>query len=581
MGQIELTDPRQDKAKVIDDLWQRLSFERMEWLSKGLEARRYLTARSTKDTEVGSLPWKNKTTIPKLTQIADNLQSFYMAALMPTDDFFRFEGNDKESHEKANLIEAYMGTKIRMGGFRKSLEQIVKDWVLYGNCFGGVDWEHNTTKSARTGEEIVNFVGPKLIRISPLDCVIDKRAPSFEKSPFIRRRFISLSELATHNDSNPAIPYDQQAIDDTIALRRGDRPDWTEYYKNVGYEIDGFQAWTDYFNSQYVEVLEYWGDLFVKEDGTVLKNRVIRVAERAFILSDSEIPTWDGKKPFFHVGWRMLPDNLYGQGPLDNLVGMQYRVDHLENLKADTFDQIVHPIIKIKGDEVEDFEWGPGAKIYTGIDGDVEIITPSHAVLNCNSEIAFYHSMMEQMAGSPREMMGFRSPGEKTAFEVNMLQQGADRVFQNKLNRFEDHGIERALNIMYEMLIRNLDIADVARVFNDDTKALLITEVTKEDVVADGTIRPVGAKHFAARTKRVQELQTFVQIMGNPAIAPHFSGLKAAKALEEELGFEKYDMVSEGAGMLEQLALKQLQAQFQGALPEGAVDEESEVLPEG
>ena len=580
MSQIEVVDPRQDKAKVIDDLWQRLSFERMEWLSKGLEARRYLTARSTQDTEVGSLPWKNKTTIPKLTQIADNLQSFYMAALMPSDDFFRFEGNDAESHQKANLIEAYMSTKIRMGGFRKALEQIVKDWVTYGNCFGGVDWEYNTTKSVRTGEEIINYVCLKLMRISPMDCVIDKRAPSFEKSPFIRRRFISLSELATYNDGNPSIPYDQQAIDATIELRRGDRADWTDYYKNVGYEIDGFQSYTDYFESQYVEVLEYWGDIFVRSDGTVEKNRVIRIAERAFVLSDSEIPTWDGQKPFFHVGWRMLPDNLYGQGPLDNLVGMQYRVDHLENLKADTFDQIVHPIIKIKGDEVEDFEWGPGAKIYTGIDGDVEIITPSHAVLNCNSEIAFYHSMMEQMAGSPREMMGFRSPGEKTAFEVNMLQQGADRVFQNKLNRFEDHGVERALNIFYEFLIRNMDIMDVARVFNDDTKALLITEVSKEDVVADGTIRPVGAKHFADRIKRVQELQTFVSIMGNPAIAPHFSGLKAAKALEQELGFEKYDMVSEGAGLMEQLALQQLQAQFQGALPEGATDGEAEVLPE-
>ena len=52
-------------------------------------------------------------------------------------------------------------------------------------------------------------------------------------------------------------------------------------------------------------------------------------------------------------------------GPLDNLVGMQYRIDHLENLKADVFDQIAYPIIKIRGD-VEDFDFEPAARIYMG-----------------------------------------------------------------------------------------------------------------------------------------------------------------------------------------------------------------------
>ena len=48
------------------------------------------------------------------------------------------------------------------------------------------------------------------------------------------------------------------------------------------------------------------------------------------------------------AGWRPRPDNLYAMGPLDNLVGMQYRIDHLENLKSDVFDQIAYPILKIR-----------------------------------------------------------------------------------------------------------------------------------------------------------------------------------------------------------------------------------------
>lgn len=557
---VELVDPRQDKAKVIDELWQRLSNERRNWLEQGLEARRYVTAKTTDDTEVGSLPWKNKTTIPKLTQIKDNLQAFYMAAAMPSDDFFRFEGNDVESHEKANLIEAYLGTKLRMGDFRSALEKIVSDWVLYGNAFAGIDWEHTTTTSALTGEEKTMYVGPKLVRISPLDCAIDPRAPSFDKSPFIRRRYVNIADFISDEE------YDPQSVQNTLAFRRGERADWTQYYTERGLEIDGFQTWSDYFQSQYIEVLEFYGDLFIRETGEIIKNHKICVAERAFILIDRPIDTWSGRKPFAHVGWRVLADNLYGQGPLDNLVGMQYRCDHLENLKADTFDQIVHPIIKIKGDEVEDFEWGPGAKVWTGIDGDVEIIQPPADVLRANSEIAFYHNMMEQMAGSPREMMGFRTPGEKTAFEVNVLAQGADRMFQDKLNRLEENMIQPVLNMMFEMIIRNLDVQDVARVFNDDTKGMLLTEITKENVLADGTLRAVGAKHFAARNKRLQEMRTLLEVGGHPAVAPHFSGLNAGTAMVEELGFEKYNIVSPGIGIMEQAEVQQMvQLMQQGA----------------
>lgn len=577
---IEMTDPREDKAATIDSLWQKLSFDRQQWLEKGDEARRYVTATSTDTTEVGNLPWKNRTTIPKLTQIRDNLQAYYMAALMPTDDWFRWEGSDKESHEKAQLIELYMGSKIRESNFAEVMEQIVSDWIMYGNAFAGVRWVHRKTTDPATGKETTAYVGPELVRVSPMDCAIDMRAPNFDSSPFIRRRYVTLSSLLEHNTVQSADKYDEAAIEKVLQLRRGDRSDWSEFYREQAYEMDGFIAYTDYFNSQYVEVIDYYGDIFVTKTGEVLRNRKISVAERAFVLSDTTNNTWSGRKPFAHQGWRVLPDNLYGQGPLDNLIGMQYRCDHLENLKADTFDQIVHPVVKIKGDDVEDFEWGPGAQVRVGIDGDVDIITPPAQVLQANSEIGFYHSMMEQMAGSPREMMGFRSPGEKTAFEVNVLQQGADRLFQNRLNRFELL-VARILDLMLEMSIRNLDVEDLARTFNDDTRALQLATITRDDIIASGNLRPVGAKHFAARNKRLQEMQTLIQVMQTPSLAPHFSGSAAGHAMEEELGFEKYGIVAFGAGLQEQLQLQMMQQQLtQGMGGASGNPEEQGVVPQ-
>ena len=587
MSTIEVQDPRDDTSKVVMEAWSTLTFERTQWLQKGLEARRYVTATSTNDTEVGGRPWANKTTIPKLTQIKDNLSSYYMAALMPADDWFRFEGMDVESHQKANIIEQYMATKLRMGGFRKALEQLVSDWVLYGNCFGGITWERNTTKSLRTGEEIVNFIGPKLFRISPLDCVVDQRATNFQDSIFIKRSFVPIAEIIKHNEKNPEIQYDEEAIDKIRELRSGPSDDIMDHYKEEGYRIDGFQGFEDYLSSQYVEILEYWGDILVRETGEVKENQVVVIADRSFTLAQTDNPTWNGRKPFVHSGWRILPENLYGQGPLDNLVGMQYRCDHLENLKADTFDQIVHPVVIIKGDETEGFQWGPGVQHFVPPDGDVTVLRPDATVLQADNQVAIYHNYMEQMAGSPRESMGIRSPGEKTAFEVSTLQQGADRMFQDKLNRFEAHVIEPLLEMMFEMTIRNLDVADIARVFNDDTKSLELTKLSKEDVVADGVFRAVGAKHFAARSKRIQEMQNFQMIMQSPTMAPHFSGIRAAKAFEEELGFEKYALVEQNVAIKEQAQTQfeaaNIQKQLQRAVgqPGGEVEEiEEEALPD-
>ena len=145
-------------------------------------------------------------------------------------------------------------------------------------------------------------------------------------------------------------------------------------------------------------------------------------------------------------------------GPLDNLVGMQYRIDHLENLKADVFDMIAHPIAKVQG-FVEDFSFGPGEKIYVGEDGNVEFMRPDTTALNADTQIAILENKMEEMAGAPRQAMGIRTPGEKTAFEVQTLDNASSRVFMNKVSYFERNFLEPLINDMLELSRRNMEIS--------------------------------------------------------------------------------------------------------------------------
>jgi hypothetical protein len=221
---------------------------------------------------------------------------------------------------------------------------------------------------------------------------------------------------------------------------------------------------------------------------------------------------------------------------LDNLVGMQYRIDHLENLKADVFDQIAYPILKIRGD-VEDFDFEPAARIYMGEEGDVGYLVPDSTALNADFQIQNLENKMEMLAGAPREAMGIRSAGEKTAFEVNQLMTAAGRIFQHKTAHFERVFLEPILNSMLESARRNMDYADTVRVLNDNTGLFFFEQITKEDIKANGRIVPMGARHFAERANRVQGLTQLYQLkLADPTMAAHLSGKEFARLLADELG---------------------------------------------
>jgi hypothetical protein len=238
-------------------------------------------------------------------------------------------------------------------------------------------------------------------------------------------------------------------------------------------------------------------------------------------------------------------------GPLDNLVGMQYRIDHLENLKADVFDQIAYPIQKIKG-EVDDYDFSPGSRIYVGEEGDVSYLVPDATALQADFQIRTLEDKMEEMAGAPRQAMGIRTPGEKTAFEVQQLQNSASRIFEHKAAHFERVFLEPALNAMLELSTRNLDMIDNIEIVDPNSGVTVFRQIKKEDISGNGKIVPMGARHFAEKARRVQSLSTLWQLKQNdPSVAAHLSGKKFAQILAEELN--EPDLFGENIAVTEQM----------------------------
>lgn len=530
------------RARQVNSTWVQWNTARAGVLNMWQEVERNVWATSTKDTDNGQYEaWSNSTHRPKMANLFDTLTINYDAALFPNDNWLRWYGNDSDAAmaEKRKIVEAYMKTKhaIRASNFRRTMRQLEADWVMYGNAFAEVEYVREYAVDPITGQVTLAYVGPKIKRRDPRDIVFNPMASSFRQAPKITRDLYTLAELTRLAEDNPQDEKWQRVLE-IAQSHRGTIKQYTpsDIDKDLQLQIDGFGTASTYFDSGVVEVLTMYGDIHwgaTEDQYEYERDREIVVVDRYKIAVDREIDTWTGKPHIYHVAWRERVNNLWGQGPLENLVGMQYRIDHLENSRADAFDQMLDPDIVFAGD-VEDVMQVGGAKhYYIAENGSVSYLRPETTVLNADLQIRELTESMEMFALSPREALGFRTPGEKTASEFQGLTNAAARSFQHKVTIFQEF-LEEIVNGELEVSVRNLDGTDMVTIVDDDTGAEQFRKITKADITSNGRLIPVGARHFARESQLVQNLQALQQgPLADPEVAMHFSSVGLAGMYKE------------------------------------------------
>jgi hypothetical protein len=519
------------------------------------EVRRYVYATDTTQTSNSSLPWKNKTTVPKLCQIRDNLFANYVATLFPKRKWLVWEPENEDAADvqKRDSIINYMSWAIEQPTFRSEIEKVIQDYIDFGNCFATVEWVDQRVEQKDKTQ--AGYVGPAVRRISPLDIVFNPTAENFMQTPKLVRSLISLGELKDllermSNDENRDT-YEKlfTYLKEIRFHARQFQGDWIQ--KDRLYAMDGFTNFRAYLLSDMVEVLTFYGDWYDPYTDTFEKNRVITVVDRHKLINNIPNPSFFGYPPIVHSPWRRKQDNLWGMGPLANLVGMQYRMDHIENMAADVWDLVTYPVQKVKG-FVEEYIWQPGEKIFVSEEGDVELVQPDVQIMQSDMKIEKLQAQMEEMAGAPKEAMGIRSPGEKTKYEVQRLENASSRMFQNKINQFSEQVLEMLLNYMLELARRNLSGATTIRVFDNDLNATTFQTLTVDDITGVGRIKPIGARHFAEQAELVQNLTALTGSNLWATVQPHFSGVVLAKMLESIFDLKDYGAVTPYIALAEQ-----------------------------
>lgn len=538
-------------AKAIANKYVCWETAKEAWYVNAKETLENLYATDTRQIYNQTRDFDNCTHIPKITQIRDMLVTYYLEAMFSLPDFVDWEAYDYSSTnlETKNTLKNIIKQMLHDSSFKPTIRELVEDYVDYGNAF---------VTAVPVIEKLNNSViydGPKATRINPLDIFFDPLATSFEKSPKIIRSLTTIGELMKAAEELPedAAMY-KEAVKKAVEQR-------TQIYNTITAasnkdqivddmcRIAGLSSWTEYYSSDLVEIVTFYGDIYDIENKELHSNKRIVIMDRSKVLLEEPIKDYGFNCNIFKAGWRDRKDNLWSMSPLDNIKGMQFNIDFLENKRADIFNFISNPIFVTRGDvEMPEYPF-PGCRIDIDNDSDVQMLRPDTTALQADLYIDRYMTMMEEMAGTPKEAMGFRTPGEKTAFEVSQLNTAASRLFNEKVRKFEEEMLEPLLTLMLRVFLASPN--RVAKVKSVDADGVItFQDVNLDALSANGRFVATGSNTY---TEKARIAQTLLQLsnsalMADPLVSNNFAPDQLAKIITYATGLDKFpDLIRENA----------------------------------
>lgn len=545
-----------EKAEFVTRLWTEWDAARDPAISKWREIEAYRYATDTNSLPNAKGAFTHSTHMPVAAAIAQDLEAILLQVVMPHEDWFTFEPMDSQAARKdqRKTIVSYLKNRHALNGYTDEVAKLRSDLVTYGNCFSQV-FHANESRGEQSG-----YVGPKVRRVSPYDIAFDPTAVDFSCTPKVIREIITLGELKRRGDAGI---LDSETVNKLLHGRGNFANSDAGEDKNEQYVPLGFGTYQQYIQSGFIELLWFYGDVYDQENIELHESQIVVVADSEEVLLEDTIKTSTGKPHIFQSVWQKLPDNLWGQGPLENIIGLNYQVNHRENAKSEALDRLIYPDKIYQGDVEEMYDDETGQMTYLAPEGGgVQELAINTQFFSFDLHIDRLQHSARSAARLPSDLTGFRSQGEKTLGEVTALTEGGMRGFIDKAADFERSSLEKHLGAEIELAYDNFGSA--FKVPNKNEGGFIeMLNVTKEDLAVNGILIPRGAKRFARKN---QMLSTLTQLSATPlaqVIALHTSGKGATELVNELLETHDTGLFEEFAQILEQGEAQQIMNQVE------------------
>lgn len=587
---VKMMEGRDEEQQFIDELTMQFTNMENARASADAEARElmdFLDATDTTTTSNSHLPFKNSTTVPKLAHLYMVMETAFMEHLIPNRNWVDFVGFDQEAMiaKKREAVKAYVRGKAEASNLGGTVERLVADFIVRGFCATHNRHVKNTTTTVEN-RTITNYTGTISERLSPADTFWDVTATTLKRANKCVRTLYTMGGLKKEIRDGTFPLMSEEDFQKLRTERRSVREALSDGYngrrKYDSLHKKGYGDMLNYINEGVVEVLRFYGDFYDEENDELWDNYEITLIDRKIIGRKESLDNWQGSQSIHITTYEFQKDTLAPIGPLHRLVGMQYKLDKRENFREDMHDKFLHPTLKKIGDVREKgIRGGPDHEFEVEEGGDAVWMTPPAEVLQQDNSIILIMQLMEELSGAPKEAIGQRTAGEKTKFEVQLLDQGQNKVFRRKVKKFERELLSPTLNDYLTQGRQHLDAADLVKTYNNQLGASDFVEVTAQDLNLNGEMVAQGATLFAEKANTLQFLERVTQGPLGQVLGPHTSRVNLMRTVEQLGDVGQYDIYTFGIGVQEDQKLAQLMQQAQdrteeqGATPEKTGEPES------
>lgn len=545
---VNITDysDKQLVATTIADMWDQYNMSRVKAMELWKEVDLYRFATDTKSLPGGN-NFDHAMHTPATHMIDEKLGSILNATAFPHEDWLGWKPLDLAATavEKEKKVLAYLKKIHALTKFTRTGKKSLDDLKAYGNTFLQTVMVNEST--VEDGEVQAGYIGPRTFRISPYDIVFDPTAPDFDSSFKIVRKRMTVGEFANFAEAH-ADKVDEASVQRILKRRTGsaEGAGSNDHFKDGQFIAQGFDSRTAYYRSGYVELLFFYGSWFDEKTLKVIPNRCTIIAD----FNTTVMDMYKRESRIRKGSWKERPDNLWAQSPLEPIIGLNYMINHRENAKNDAIDRMIYPDhIYVGEPEIIHDDVTGRREIWAPLNGDARDITPDASTLSYDGQIDRIEQTIMEATGLPSDILGFRSPGEKTAFEVQNLTEGAFRGFIDHVAQWEQDCLEKV--VADQIAIASENFTSVEKVLVEDEDGFKEElEVTEDDLKANGTLVPMGARRFSRMLQQLAGIQSMAQTA--PLYQQHINSYNLASAIEKLSGLDDFQIIEKFAAVKEQ-----------------------------
>ena len=370
--------------------------------------------------------WDSRVTLPDIYELSQTLKSHISENLYSHPDaMFDVAGTTPQTQAFANKQKAMLVNTFEQMNIEDELEKVVDSIVETGECTLFVGWETRvkSTRRRQTVEEQMLFPSKKFViedrviydnarvkHVKAEDFVFDKyNSTNWDSCAKIYRTFCTADEIFSDTSNNMLNAEKMEVLKGVVAAkkRRNDTQDLGT-------------------NGKKLEILEYWGDIEMP-DGTVLKNYLITVAARRFVIRFEPNPYIIN--PFIHANIIESPSTGRGISPLRVALILNNLASTILNKQIDALALMMNPpYLAPKGCFKGQQEVRPG-KI---IEYDSALMSSQPVPLAFDKAMVgwdflqYFKSTIESATGIFKNMSGNIQTAQRTATELNYSANGQE-----------------------------------------------------------------------------------------------------------------------------------------------------------